>query len=487
MKTRITTLALALLLLLSSCGTGNTTETEATTTETVTETTAATEPEFPPLPDVDMDGFTLSMLHHNDEFMTWCITQLDSAEMNGEMVNDAIYERNARITEKYNCKINVAGEKSINATLVSEFVMSGDTTYDIMLQRDYEISKSAPYILPWNDMPYIEFDEEWWYPEATDVFSFGDNLYAAANSISLACVSRASGFAFNKTVFEEMGLGVNMYDYVYDDNWTLDTFTMLATTAYRDLNGDGQMDKEDLYGIGHSSYKEVFARLINGSGVSLVTRDEEGYPVFVLPTDENAIDKMMKILELASDKGAYNNPDKNNADNASAWGDLLQNTSLFRLCHAKSMGSTLRDADIEYGFMPNPKYDQNQDRYYSTTWAFEIMTLPNTLPADRLENIGLMLEALARDSHTTVLEKYKEDAVKTKYAQDEDSLAMLDIAFKSISFDLGLVLWEGNVANPLILEIFAKNNGTVISSMTSKQNAIDKILVDFKDSLPKGE
>ncbi len=485
MKTRITTLTLALLLLLASCG-SETAETETTVTaDTTAQTEAVTEPAIPPLPDVDMDGFTLSLLHHNDEHMTWCITQLDSEELNGELLNDAIYERNSRITEKYNCAITVAGEKSIDAPLVQKYVMAGDTQYDIMLQRDYEVSKSAPYIMPWNDMPYIEFQEEWWYPLATDVFRFGGNLYAAANSISLSCVSRASGFAFNKKVYDDMGLGGSMYDYVYDNQWTLDTFSMLAKTAYRDLNGDGAMDEDDLYGIGHSSYKEIFARLTNGSGVSFITRDETGYPVFTLATDEVAIDKLMKILDIATDKGAYNNPDKTNADNATAWGNLFEDTSLFRLCHAKAMGSTFRDAEVEYGFMPNPKYDENQDRYYSTTWAFEIMTLPNTLPADRVENIGLILEALSRDSHETVLETYKEDAVKTKYAQDEDSLAMLDIAFNSISFDLGLVLWEGNVANPLILEIYAKNNGAIVSSITAKQNVVDSILADFRESLEK--
>ncbi len=69
MKKRITTLTLALLLLLASCG-SETAETETTAaTETTAQTEAVTEPAIPPLPDMDMDGFTLSLLHHNDEHM----------------------------------------------------------------------------------------------------------------------------------------------------------------------------------------------------------------------------------------------------------------------------------------------------------------------------------------------------------------------------------------------------------------------------------
>ncbi len=495
MKTRITTLVLALLMLLStvSCGEGNDqpTETSGSNTpsisveeETTPEETVPEETEPAYAPEIrDMDGFTLNILHHNTQKMTWTEIQLDAEEVTGEIINDAIYERNERIMNDYNCVISVNAETEVTATLVSTLVMGGDTANDVIFVRDYEVPGSVAYISDWNTLPNITLENEWWYPDATGVFNIGGKLIAATNSMSLSCVSRASGFAFNKTIYNKYNFEKSIYDYVYEDKWTLDVFQTLASSVYEDVDGDGDYDDTDVYGIGQSSYKEIFARFINGAGVSFISKDEQGYPVFTLPNEEVNINKMMRIMELAQDKTIYNNPDKSNMNSATAYGDLTKNTALFRLCHAKAMSSTLRDADIEYGFVPNPKYDETQDRYYSTTWAFEIMTLPKTLAEDQKDNVGLLLEALAFDSHTSVLERYKEEAVKSKYAQSQDDYNMLDIAFKTMSFDLGAILWEGPIVNKLIQEIYAKDGGTIASTFASQKKMIEKTLEQFAEDV----
>lgn len=433
------------------------------------------------LDDRDMDGFSLMILHHSSNFMTWCVTQLDG-ELNGELLNDAIYERNASVKERFNCELLISEQDQVGATDVSKLVLSGDTTYDIIMERDYEISKSAQYLLDWSKLPYISLDEDWWYPDASNSFLFGDKQVAAANSISLSCVSRASGFAFNKDVYESLMLDRDIYDYVYAGDWTVENMAMMCRGAASDINGDGVMDENDRYGIGQSSYKEVFARLINGSNVFFISRDESGYPEFTLDTDEAGVNKLLKIYELFSDDGVYSNK-ATNMDDATAYGDILKGTALFRLCHARAMGTTLRDSAYDIGFVPNPKYDETQDRYYSTTWAFEIMTLPLTLPEERYENVGMILEALAFASQHSVLESYKEDIVITKYSQDSDTMAMFDLAFNSMVFDLGLVLWEADIANPLIKDIYASGDGNVVSALASRKSKIDGKLTDFIDSL----
>ncbi len=481
MKARITSLALLTALTLTACGGGgSTSETTTASTTAPAETTAEVLTDG--LPEVDMNGFTLSILHHNRDFMTWCHTFLDYEEQTGDLIEDAIYNRNRDVEERFNCELVIDGEKQVMASNIQTLVLAGDSTYDIIMPRDYEVAKSIEYIVDFNEIPHLALDEDWWYPLANESFEFGGKLYAAANSISLSPVSRCSGFAFNKDVYDEMGMDKTPFEYVYDDEWTLDTFKTIAKAAYKDLNGDAQIDENDRFGIGNSSWKEVFARLINGSGVELISKDADGYPVFNLDTNETAIEKLMEIYTLASDSEIYVNK-STNADAAEAWGNNIQGTALFRLCHANAMGSTLRESNMNYGFVPNPKFDEEQDRYYSTTWAFEIMTLPKTTDPSRYENIGIILEALAFDSHTSVLEPYKEAAVKIKYAQDDDSLAMLDIAFNSMSFDLGLVLWEGTIANPVIRDLFAKGDGSIVSTLTEKKGEIDAILETFKESM----
>ncbi len=90
------TFVLALLLalpLFAACG-GK--ETPAVSAQT--ETTAATEPEVTELtdglPETDMNGFTFKIYHCSGSQMTWTNLTIDAAEQTGEVLNDAIYDRN---------------------------------------------------------------------------------------------------------------------------------------------------------------------------------------------------------------------------------------------------------------------------------------------------------------------------------------------------------------------------------------------------------
>lgn len=479
MKNRITAGILAMLMLAAtSCGgTGDSGKTDVTTEIVSSDSSGTVTEETDGLDERNMNGFTLSLLHHTESSMSWTVVQLEAEEQNGELVNDAIYDRNRKVEERFNCKINVS-ESTVQPTEISQLVMSGDTTYDILLQRDCNVAKTATYLMDWNEIPYIKFNADWWYPQATDLFRFNNKLVAAANSISLSCVARASGFAFNKEIYDEISGGKSLYDYVYEDKWTLDNFHSIAKAAYKDLNGNGEIDTDDRFGIGVSSYKETFARLINGAGVSYLSRDTDGNPIFTLDTDEISINKLLDIYKVSADKEIYSNT-STNMDDATSYGSVIKNTALFVRAHARLLGTDLRDSNVDCGIVPNPKYDEDQDRYYSTTFAFEIMTLPKTLAPERYENVGIMLEALAFDSHKNVLERYKEDAVKIKYTQDDDSFAMLDIIFNSISFDLGLVLWEGQIANPLLKGMYANGSEQIMSTFASQKNVIEDTINEF--------
>ena len=121
----------------------------------------------------------------------------------------------------------------------------------------------------------------------------------------------------------------------------------------------------------------------------------------------------------------------------------------------------MRDFDIEMGFLPCPKYDEAQETYYAPSFGAEISLLLKTLPEDRKENVGILLEALAYDTNKSIIPEYKEVALKTKYARDNESEDMIDIVIDSVSFEFGLNAWQSEVANPLVQNIFVSRNGNV--------------------------
>ena len=101
--------------LLASCGNGDaeTKQTETkpsadSNTDTESESVEETESFDPGLPDMNFDGRTFSFLTKSAAtYNEWAETSLFSEGTNGEVLNDAVYTRNAYVEETYNCKIGV--------------------------------------------------------------------------------------------------------------------------------------------------------------------------------------------------------------------------------------------------------------------------------------------------------------------------------------------------------------------------------------------
>ena len=439
----------------------------------------STAPEQNPdkVPDIDMNGFTLSILHNNPEKMTWTNMTLDVAEQTGEAFEEAIYKRNRKIESRFNCSIEVTeiGDDvfQIGNPEISKAVMSDDTTYDVWFPRDYNVISSIPYLRPLSDLPYIDLDADEWFPLASSIYRFGDTQWAATSYFSLSMISRAAGFAFNKDIYETIGAEKTPYEYVRDNEWTLDKLAEVARLGYFDMNGDGQIDKDDRFGIG-SGWRELYMRFILGSGVNFISRDADGMPEYILPTDQIAIDKMQRIFELFNDKSIYYNRSKGDMNSVAA-GLLETGTNLFVISHPNAMCTKWRYLDADIGFVPCPKYESAQDRYYAPTYAGEMMVILQTLPEDRMENIGALLQALSYAGMTDVLPVYRENSMKSKAARDEESEQMFDIVVDSMSFDFGLIAWE-QVVNSIIQKIYASGKGDVVSSLVTLKPNIEKVI-----------
>ena len=167
---------------------------------------------------------------------------------------------------------------------------------------------------------------------------------------------------------------------------------------------------------------------------------------------------------------------------------IKDETALFGLGHPNNMGGLYRTVPMNVGYLPCPKYDESQERYYCTTWASEMMVILKTLPDDRLENVSIILEALSFDSarEDGVMQIYKEVMMKGKYATNENCEKMFDIVLDSLSFDFGIIAWEGELINPLIKDIFASRKGNVVSSLESftpkVQKQIDKLIENIESN-----
>lgn len=483
---RYLTLAITAALMLSafSCGSGGEGEDSSTSApESTGEETTAPE-ETDGLPEKDMDKFELKIVHFDGNWLSWALTKLDAESETGDRLNDAIYKRNRNMEERFNCEINVTGKETITAGDIQSEIMAGDSNYDVWFMYDNWTLGAVEYLLPWEELPYINLDREWWNPSATEVFNLEGKTYAAAGNYSLSVLSRASGFAFNKDIYNKMNRSENIYDLAREGKWTIDVMYDTAKNAYIDLDGDSSMNENDQYGIS-GSWKETFWRFLSGSDVRFISKDSNSDPVFDLQKNETAINKMLKIFDLFTEKGIYYNPQTKDVhsvqDSEEIFADgrlLFKTVNLFDL-------EALRTCDIDIGILPCPKYDENQENYYAPSFGAEISVLLKTLPEERKENVGMLLEALAYDTNANILPEYKEVLLKTKLARDNESEEMIDIIINSISFDFGINAWQNEVGVPIVQRIYVKNDPNVASTLAKMQKSVDAQINKLVEKLGK--
>lgn len=131
-KKSLSLILIAALLSASSCGgteSGKNTDSSSPTDES-TDTTAPAEKTYPFYDGVDLGGETFTVWNVMPDLWNMHCA-IAPEEVDGETINDAIYNRNAKVEAKMNYKLKeVNGEYDKMATELDTLVMSGDSTYD---------------------------------------------------------------------------------------------------------------------------------------------------------------------------------------------------------------------------------------------------------------------------------------------------------------------------------------------------------------------
>ena len=351
---------------------------------------------------------------------------------------------------------------------LTKLILAGEDFADIALMYDETITKhySGGELLSWDVLPYLSLGSEWWNQDADSVFTIAGQQFAAMGDFSLSMYSPGFVIVFNKDMYNNSGASENIYSLVSDGVWTFDKFGEIARAFVSDLNGDSVMDDKDRYGI-LGALKQVQGSFVSGGDVKYIETDSDGIPYFAIDGNERAQNVMRRILEIFSADTIYFNPVSDIHNGGTLSREMFFNDqSLFVGTSTKAI-SNFRDMDEDIGIIPFPKYEEAQENYCVLTSGGELSVIPATLSTDRYENVSILLEALAFDSHYNLLKTYRETVLKTKYSRDAESEAMLDIIFNSAFFDLGLSTWPSQTYYVYMEKVYAKNADTIASTTES--------------------
>lgn len=477
-KEKRAALFIALLMLLQSvcscAGAGAENETGNDESEK-NETTKSAE-ETANLPDIDMNGFEFKVFNYNDQSLYWADNRILVNEITGDIVDDAIYMRNLRIMDQFNCVIEEDTDNWVSSFHMRKLVQSGDPEYSVFMMYDSTVAESISLSEDWNKIPFIDTDKKWWFPEAQKAFNINGTQFALTGNYTLGAYSRAMCIVYNKYIYDRIGVDEDLYASARDGKWTLDKMVSIGETAVLDLNGDNRMDGEDRYGY-FSNFKDYIANFSVSCGVRFVETDDSGNYVYTLDKNEKGITLIQRLAELWKNK-RFMYEEGGSVHDVKPERFFETGHSLFRISSPNDLIEYRNSMNDDIGVLPMPKYDENQKSYISNSSGVAVGLLPKGYDENNAGNIGIILEAMSFYSYTDVINKYIDVAVTKKATRDTGSEEMMEIIFDSISFDFGLSMLIDKFASGFMTTI-KKNPDAVLSAINADKNIIDADIEDI--------
>ncbi len=413
---------------------------------------------------------------------------------NGDIVNDAIYERNLHIEERFNINI-VAIDNPVTAwrdhtQTINKNVFAGDDFADLTVEHCLGGPNNTleGVYLNLHELEYVDFSKPWWSEQMVEEMTVRGQMYICGDVISLGMLQSAKVHYINKQKFEDYNLELP-YQQVFDGTWTLDKLIALTRDVYNDVNGNSEADQEDFYGyISHCNQNGW----LTSCNTPVLAKDDDGTLIISAYTEKtvNLVEKLTSFYYESTGTLIFEGKDPNTGE-----AETTLQARLFAEGHAlvgfswlSSAASDLfRSSTVEYGIIPFPKYDENQEDYI-TFASGNLMGVPVTNSDP--ERTGIILEAIAAETWKTVVPAYFSTALKEKFTFDSESGQALDIINDSltISFAYCYDNWEGY--GHMLENLFSQNSPTndfasyYASKESSAKNRLQLINEYFEENEP---
>lgn len=433
MKKLLTLLLVSAMLLgtFASCGesTDNADETTPSSADTAVEPEAVEVVEETELthglPEKDFGGADYVGLIRTSK-----LTHFTAEEMTGEALNDAVYERNNTVSEEFGVNIGFVDVEDNSGTFnntVSQSIMAQDAAYDVIAPDYWWATEVNGWFLNLMEMEHLDLTKPWWCIGWNDAATINNMLPGAVGFYTLDMIQNMNMIFFNKNLYDKLGYDfqfhlTGLYDTVRSGDWTYDLFTAMARVAATDLNGDGKMTQGDQFGT--LSDLQSGRALLWSSGLELCYRDDTGALVSTLTTEKN-YDIFSTVLAFYQDTNT-------NLYNGASNAIFIADQALF-LMSAIGNAVGLRDMESDFGVLPYPKYNPEDESYRNRNFGSSYFAIPIT--AKNLEMSAVVLEAQNFYSYRDVRPTYYETILKDKVARDQETAEMLDLVIDTCYID----------------------------------------------------
>jgi len=440
------------------------------------------------------EGETFTVLCREDNAFGEFLYEIVADEGETELVNQKVYERNRQVMDIFGLAEiearDIPGDWNSKDDFVNTMrnsIDAGIGDFDLIMSQQAYLAQGelAQYFYNYNDVPVIKetlackdekHDHSYYYEDAVKELTINGQLKYMVGDYSLTYWDHVFVLYFNKQMAENYQLE-DIYQLVRDGEWTVDKMIEMTRGKWQDLNSDEWPGEEDSFGYVSEIMNPVDAW--NASfDVQPTHRDENGDIVIDYDVGKmtNILQKMIEFkgtddvhyVQITSDQVEAENPvDK----------IFLEGRSLFY--HATlQRAQTFRKMETDFGIVPYPKWDTNQENYYTSSQdGYSSACIPADAP--NLEFSGAVFDTLSCVSKETVIPAYYDEALTFKYTRDEDSAEMLDIIRGGFSVNFGKFYNETLRCARVFRDMVLNDNTNFASFYASNQRGYERKLAQL--------
>jgi len=372
---------------------------------------------------------------------------IDVEDLDGTIINDAVYERNALVEELFNVEVTMfeAGDSSAtayNANITND-VLGGVGAYDCTLGWDGSGLNNSGYFMNLLTFPELDFaNDEWWFDAWHENSTFYDCMFTCNGDLQFEIYYDIELVYFNKTmaqslsVKDEDNLPISSLVYQHVDNktWTLDRLQKYGQIAATDAGEDGYHTK---YEENYQNSEDIFGSLMNQSiaGPAMFALGAKyssvvnGAVEFTFTNSHN-YDAFDKLFEFYHETG-INYMAQTSTHGKQSYEIFNDGHALF-CWNAFFMAPQIKASGISYGILPLPMYEEGGE-YITTAYHMSYFAFLTTTPD--FHKAALVFNAMNALSTEILYDKYFGEYLEFRVSDDPDSSRMIPLIYDSLYFD----------------------------------------------------
>ncbi len=402
-------------------------------------------------------------------------------ELSAELIQESVIERNALVEERFGVEIKEIRTSDTSGMLndIRSNAATGSDLYDVVMpyMTDAAVLSAESLFYDLNDEEGVKFDGAWWDQNAKETLSIGDKLYFVTGDLNILAYDCTHCLVFNRDLANDHN--IDPYALVDNGEWTLDKLLSIAKDVTTN-DGDGDWDFDDTWG---AMINANFATsMFLASGERLTEKDEDDLPIISVMGDRQT-SVFGKIYDLCSNDAVCQT---DASQYISMYPDVWLKASeavatkhvLFRSVAVVDIFE-VADFECSFGVLPTPKFDEEQENYYSNVSAICATCVAIPTSNNDYEQASIIMDAMAQASTKTVKTAYYDNVLKLRKLADDKDERMLDIIFDGRVYDYA-ILFQWGTLNTFMNDIAFSGTNSFQSSFESiegsAQTAIEKTL-----------